>query len=342
MGGLLWGGTVASLALLVFNVRTAALPSTKRTQAPSGGLCAIIYNPTKIIDEASFRRHVGFELDQRGWEDALWLPTKAGDAGIAMANEARKRGADLVLVAGGDGTVRVVCAQLADSDIPVALIPAGTGNLLARNIGVPLDETDALNLAFEGTPTKIDLVRIIVDDDESSEDYFAVLAGIGFDAAMMDKTNEDLKKAVGSAAYVLSFAQEINAPPHALVAKMDHQDTLRTNATLTIIGNVSSLQGGVELIPGADPTDGLMDLLVASPEGLGGWARLAAKVFAKRAGGDQAKIVQGRRLRLEVEEPIAYQLDGDTIGELTTLDAEVAPGALTVMMPAGPRGLSGS
>ena len=144
---------------------------------------AVIVNPIKVGDGVAFRRKVTRALAVRGYDDPLWLETREDDAGNAMAKQAIENESDLVLVAGGDGTVRVVCAALAHTGIPVGVIPAGTGNLLARNLHIPLDLDDALERILDGRDRRIDLVR--VHGDELDTDRFAVMAGLGLDAAII-------------------------------------------------------------------------------------------------------------------------------------------------------------
>ena len=191
---------------------------------------AVIFNPAKVTDWITFRRHVEYELKSRGWERALWLETTSEDPGRAMTEQAVRERVDLVLGAGGDGTIRVICSGLANTGIPFGLIPAGTGNLLARNIGIPLDEVAALGVAFDGVDKAIDLVRLAVDD--KPPDHFAVMAGIGLDAVIMEGVDPNLKKAVGSAAYFVSAARNANHPAmHATISVDD--DPPQSDAALT-------------------------------------------------------------------------------------------------------------
>jgi diacylglycerol kinase family enzyme len=136
-------------------------------------------------------------LQRNGWRDTLWLETSVEDPGRAMTRQAVAEQVDLVIGAGGDGTIRYVADGLACSGIPLGLVPAGTGNLLARNLDLPLEEVDAIEVALSGQVRQIDLVKITVDD--RAPEHFAVMAGIGVDAMIMDETDEDLKDKVGSA-----------------------------------------------------------------------------------------------------------------------------------------------
>ncbi|MDO5682583.1 MAG: diacylglycerol kinase family protein, partial [Propionibacteriaceae bacterium] len=133
VGGLLLGSFVAAGCLVV--ARVHVLPdkpwelANPRPVPSTGKRCVVIFNPTKVVDVTTFRRHVEYELRNRGWEPPLWLETTRNDPGYRMSALAVKQGADLVLTAGGDGTIRAVCEGLAGSGIPLALLPAGTGNL---------------------------------------------------------------------------------------------------------------------------------------------------------------------------------------------------------------------
>jgi diacylglycerol kinase (ATP) len=345
VAGVLYGALVATASLVVAGVRVAgpheivnemvteivrsrATPAA--TPAPVGR-AAVIYNPTKVTDWITFRRHVEYELKSRGWDRALWLETTPDDAGRAMTRQAVEQQVDLVLGAGGDGTIRVICAELAGTGIPFGLIPAGTGNLLARNIGIPFDESAALDVAFDGVDKAIDLVRITVD---GRVDHFAVMAGVGVDAVIMQATNADLKKTVGSAAYFVAAAQNTNHPALHTTVRVDDHPPVRRRAHVILVGNVGYLQANIPLMPDARPDDGLLDVMIASPRTLRDWVRLTTRVLTRRKRGDeQLDRMTGRKVTITVDERDHYQLDGDTVGECNTMVAEIVPGALTLRVP---------
>jgi len=343
VGGALFGALAATVALLVAGVKVPIphelVGEIVRSRAATEDVpiaplrrAAVIYNPAKVTDWITFRRHVEYELKSRGWERALWLETTSEDPGRAMTAYAVRENVDLVLGAGGDGTIRVICSGLAHTGIPFGLIPAGTGNLLARNIGIPLDEVAALDVAFDGVDKAVDLVRLQVDDQPP--DHFAVMAGIGLDAVIMEGADPKMKKAVGSAAYFVSAAQNANHPPmHATVA-VDDQPPIRRRASVIVVGNVGFLLANIQLIPGARADDGILDVLVASPRTLRDWVRLTTRVLTRRRQPDaQLDRLTGRRVTITVEERDQFQLDGDTVGECNTLTAEVVPGALRLRVP---------
>jgi diacylglycerol kinase (ATP) len=343
VGGAMWGALAATVALLVAGVKVPIphelVGEMVRSRAvaevaPIAPLrrAAVIFNPAKVTDWITFRRHVEYELKSRGWDRALWLETTSEDHGRAMTEQAVREKVDLVLGAGGDGTIRVICSGLADTGIPFGLIPAGTGNLLARNIGIPLDEVAALEVAFDGFDKAVDLVRLQVDDQPP--DHFAVMAGIGLDAVIVERADPKMKKAVGSAAYFVSAAQNANHPAmHATIA-VDDQPPIKRRAHLIIVGNVGFLLANIQLIPGARADDGILDVLVASPRTLSDWVRLTTRVLTRRKQpDDQLDRLTGHKVTITVEERDQVQLDGDTVGECNTLIAEVVPGALRLRVP---------
>ena len=343
VGGALWGALAATAALLVAGV-SVPIPHelvgeivrgrAVSEEIPAAPLrrAAVIFNPAKVTDWITFRRHVEYELKSRGWDRALWFETTSEDHGRAMTEQAVREKVDLVLGAGGDGTIRVICSGLAHTGIPFGLIPAGTGNLLARNIGIPLDEVAALDVAFDGVDKALDLVRLQLDDQPP--DHFAVMAGIGLDAVIMERADPKMKKAVGSAAYFVSAAQNANHPAmHATIA-VDDQPPIKRRAHLIVVGNVGFLMANIQLIPGARADDGMLDVLIASPRTLSDWIRLTTRVLTRRKQpDDQLDRLTGHKVTITVEERDHVQLDGDTVGECNTLTAEVVPGALQLRVP---------
>ena len=344
VAGVLYGALVATASLVLAGVKVPApyeivnemVTEIVRSRGPAVsvapvGRAAVIYNPAKVTDWITFRRHVEYELKSRGWDRALWLETTPDDAGRAMTRQAVEQRVDLVLGAGGDGTIRVICAELAGTGIPFGLIPAGTGNLLARNIGIPFDESAALDVAFDGVDKAIDLVRITVD---GQVDHFAVMAGIGVDAVIMQATNPDLKKTVGSAAYFVAAAQNANHPALQTTVRVDDHPPVRRKAHVILVGNVGFLQANIPLMPDARPDDGLLDVMIASPRTPRDWVRLTTRVLTRRKRGDeQLDRMTGRKVIITVDERDHYQLDGDTVGECNTMVAEIVPGALTLRVP---------
>ncbi len=310
---------------------TDAANAPDDTQAPdapgTGTRCAVVYNPTKISD--GFRELVTERTAAAGWAEPLWLETSEDDPGRAMTREALDAQVDIVLAAGGDGTVRVVADVMAGSGVTMAVLPAGTGNLLARNLELPLDETGALEVALAGRTRDVDLVELTVDGGPS--EHFAVMAGVGVDAAIMDEVNPDLKKKVGPAAYFVAAGKALGRLPVQMDISVDGGRRHRRHAMTCLIGNVGKLPGGLVLMPDAEFDDGHLDVYVASPRRVTHWLKLLVRVVTRRGQrDDQVDSWQAQRVVLTLRKPESYQLDGDVIGEARELVAVIRPGALRI------------
>ncbi|TCO35278.1 diacylglycerol kinase family enzyme [Kribbella steppae] len=292
---------------------------------------AVILNPVKVSDVEEFRHTVDTALTKQGFDDSLWLETTEDDAGSTMAKRAIEETVDLVVVAGGDGTVRVVCAELARSGIPVAVLPVGTGNLLARNLGISLDLETALTELLGGNEQRIDSVE--VEGDELPTDRFVVMAGLGLDAAIIEDAPDQLKKRVGWAAYVVATLRNLNHPFVRVEIIVDDQPPVRRRARTVVIGNVGTLQANIPLLPDAVPDDGLIDAVVLAPRRISQWPRLAASLVVKPLRERHVERFTGRRIQVTAAKTVRRELDGDTIADGRTLSASVDPSALIVRVP---------
>jgi YegS/Rv2252/BmrU family lipid kinase len=331
LGAALVTATTAGFALRPRS-RARSRPNGTGDEAETPPRAAVIVNPVKVGDGPAFRRKVTKALGSRGFSEPLWLETTESDSGHAMAKRAVVEEVDLVLVAGGDGTVRVVCAQLARTGIPVAVVPAGTGNLLARNLGIPMDLDDALYRLLDGRDRTIDLVE--VHGDELDTDRFAVMAGLGLDAAIIDDAPADLKKRIGWPAYVVSAMKNINHPSVRVEITLDDQDPIERKARTVVIGNVGNLQANIPLLPDAVPDDGTIDVIVIAPRRVTQWPRLIVRVLTRRRRSDPyLERFTGERVAITAAVDVRRQLDGDAIGSGRTIVAQVEPGALVVRVP---------
>lgn len=297
---------------------------------PSERRCAVVYNPIKVSED--LRNAIKQQAMKTGWNDAIWLATPAENPGPVITAEVVSADVDRVIAAGGDGTIRIVADRLAGSGIPMAVVPVGTGNLLARNLDIPLTEPEALAIAFGQHTREVDLVKLTVDGMPS--EHFAVIAGLGVDAMIMEETNPDLKDAIGPGAYFVAAAKALGRTPiHMWITLDDHRPQHRY-AMICAIGNVGELAGNLTLIPRASPDDGKLDVYVASPRRLVHWLRVVLRLLTLRPRrDDRVDQWQGRQVEVRLRHPDPYQLDGDVIGDCRSLRAEVAPKALTVCVP---------
>ena len=291
----------------------------------------VIFNPVKV--SSTFRSATEQALDEHGPYEVSWLETEAEDKGRSRVKEAVANKVDLVLVAGGDGTVRVVADGLARTGIPLGIIPEGTANLLAFNLGIPNDEVQALQVAVGDTERSIDLVKLTIDGDRV--EHFAVMAGAGFDAMIMDETDPELKSKIGTAAYFLAIGKAMGRLPMKARVRMGHSHhTRRRNAVLILIGNVGKIRG-ITLMPNAEPDDGQFDLMLASPRRWWDWFKVLGRLITRRQQrNDPVEIHTDTSARIRLDAREQFQLDGDVEGDFQTLDAEIVPGALTVRVPA--------
>lgn len=289
----------------------------------------MILNPVKVPD--GFRDKVDAALTERGYADTVWLETTEEDPGSSMAKDAIAQSVDLVVVAGGDGTVRVVCTELAGAGIPVAVLPAGTGNLLARNLGISLDLDTALAQLLDGSEQSIDSVEVKGDD---LADRFVVMAGLGLDAAIIADAPDGLKKHVGWAAYVVSTVKNLNHPFVRVEITIDDRPPVRRRARTVVIGNVGTLQANIPLLPDAKPDDGKIDLVVLAPRRVSHWPRLALSLVVKRVQeGRHIERFTGQTIQVKASTTVRRELDGDQISNGRILTATVDPGALVVRVP---------
>jgi YegS/Rv2252/BmrU family lipid kinase len=269
-----------------------------------------------------------------GWAEPLYLRTTEDDPGHGVTAQALDKGVDLVLVAGGDGTIRAVASVLAGSGVPLAILPIGTGNLLVRNLGLPTDLEGALAVLWSGTDRKLDLGYLHAEDPRQGE-HFVVMAGMGFDAAMMEDAPEKLKERLGWAAYIVSGAKHLTERGFRVQIRVDEGPWLRRLARGVLVGNVGRLQGGLQLLPDAVPDDGVLDVAVLAPRNLRDWAVLAWHVISGRQdhAGHRLETFRGRRVSVRTDQPQHRQLDGDVVAPATHLGAEIRPAALTLRVP---------
>ena len=298
---------------------------------------AVVVNPVKVPD-GEFKTNVLQLCAEAGWAEPLWLETTEDDPGSGQARQALEEGVDVVMAAGGDGTVRCVAEILAGTDTAMGLVPLGTGNLLARNLGIDVaDPLKAVKDVLAGSESKIDVVRAVLDHGKS-EQLFLVAAGLGYDAAIMGDTVDGLKDRVGWLAYVEAGIRHLPGKPVTATVTVDGRHTTRRKVRSVMVGNCGQLMGGLQIFPDALVTDGILDLLVLAPRGRFGWLGVLTGVFRK--GRNRHEAVQshsGRSAEIALDRPQEFQLDGDHAGTATHLRVTVEPLALTIRTTSQPQ-----
>lgn len=315
---------------------------------------ALVYNPTKVSAE-TLRASVERLSAAAGWQHPLFFETTVDDLGDGVTREALAAGVDAVLVAGGDGTVRAVAEAMAQSGVPLTIVPSGTGNLLARNMALPLGAPETMIAAtFAGERLAIDIgfAALQRDDGETVEHAFVVMGGMGLDAAMIANTRGVLKKRVGWIAYVDGAARSlVKASPFRIMYQMPGRRLHSTRVQSILVANCGSLPAGLELIPEASVSDGELDVVIFAPKNALGWLlvwrrvawdnsflrrfRAGRKVLALRTRDSAVIYSRGRGIELQAESAQPVQLDGDEFGTATRMRARIVPGGLLTMVPAG-------
>jgi diacylglycerol kinase (ATP) len=336
---------------------------------------AIIVNPVKFDDVDEVRAMLRRMCATQGWADPLWLETTVEDPGAGQAGQALEADVDVVCPLGGDGTVRSVASALVETGMPVGLLPAGTGNLLARNLELPVDSLRrSMAVVLSGRDASIDTCTLrltrpdsdqledrredpqdaarnvdladasdTADTPETEEHMFLVMAGLGFDAEVMATAPEDLKAQIGWGAYIYAGAQHLQGPQFDVDVSLAEGHHEHRRVRSVICGNVGKLQGGFELLPEARYDDGRVTALLLYPRGLFGWASIARRLVTKRdfpGPKPRLKHLSSRRIVVRASKPVEVQIDGDPVGSAVTMEVEVNPGSLVVRLPqsSGPQG----
>ena len=312
----------------------------------------VVVNPIKFDDLADVKDRVAKVCADHGWGEPVFVETTEEDPGVGQAQEALERGVDIVCPLGGDGTVRAVATALVGTDTPMGLLPGGTGNLLARNLELPVDKIeDALEVVLTGNDRRIDvgLVRMIPESESAEtlkgedpptaddprredEEVFLVMTGIGVDAEVMAKTNEKVKGVLGWPAYVFAGIGRMFSRGFMVQVSSGGGDPQIQHARSVIVGNCGSLQGNVELMPDAKLDDGILDGVILAPKGVFGWGAVATDLASRhRRGHRQIVRLTSTVIRATTGgAPVETQIDGDPMGEQHGLTARVLPRALVV------------
>ncbi len=326
--------------------RPAPDPAAERPR-----VAAVIYNPIKV-DLPAIESVVAAEQTAAGWGETLWFETSADDSGRGATEAALAEDVDMIIVAGGDGTVRVVAEAVSGHDVALALLPSGTGNLLARNLKLTLDDLEhSIHSAFTGDNREIDLGMIEIRRDDNRVDCHAylVMAGLGLDAKMLAHADDELKAKVGWLAYVKAIAIALRDKNQLRIRyKLDAERTRSMRAHTVIMGNCGSLQANVLLMPDAAVDDGQLDIVLLRPEGLVSWAQIITKIVWEngvlsrtRLGRkfrtkevDALNYIKGQRFTMTLSRPELIELDGDEFGRAVAIRTWVEPGKLSVRVPA--------
>jgi YegS/Rv2252/BmrU family lipid kinase len=267
-------------------------------------------------------------LAAEGITSPFWCEVPKSRLAPDQVRRALDQGADLVFAWGGDGMVQRCVDVLAGSSATLAIIPAGTANLFASNLGIPKDIAEAVEIGLHGDRSHLDVGRL-------NGERFAVMAGAGFDAAMIrDAGSGGLKERFGRAAYVWTGSGNLRSKPFRAEIEVDGVRWYKGKASCILLGNVGKLFGGVEAFEDASPEDGLLELGVVTAEGVVEWGRMLARTAVGTASKSPfAQTTKAASVKVKFDRKILYELDGGERTKVKAFKVKVEPGAVSVRVP---------
>lgn len=315
---------------------------------------ALVLNPVKV-DADRLRSALRALSRAHGWAPPRFYETTIEDPGQGVTRAAIEAGAAAVLAAGGDGTIRAVAESMAGTGIPFAVLPGGTGNLFARNLGLPLlDVERVMQAVFTGFTHPVDMgwARLNRPDGTITEHGFVVLAGMGLDADMIANTRPDLKRSVGWVAYLDGAARSLpGAKPFRVVYQIDDGRLHSAKVHSMLFANCGALPAGIALLPDASLDDGAMDIALIQATGPLGWlgiwrkvwwdnsvlrrTRAGRRVLERRGRDASVRYLRGAVAEAAMIGPTSIELDGDELGAAVRMVCRVQRGGLTIVLPEG-------
>jgi YegS/Rv2252/BmrU family lipid kinase len=266
-------------------------------------------------------------LLQRGYAEPLWYEARSSRHIPALVREALAEGAELILIWGGDGSVQRAVDVVAGTGVDLAILPAGTANLLARNLGIPIDLRSAVDVGLHGQRRHLDVGVL-------KGERFAVMAGVGYDALVMREADNNLKKHLGQFAYVVSGTRATKMKSRKVRITVDDRVWFEGRATCVLLGQMGSFAGGIRVFPNSRPDDGLLDVGVVTAETPLQWARVLARLVVGRAASSPfTQMTQGRSIDIKLNRRMAYEIDGGARSSTKRLRAGIEPRALVVRVP---------
>jgi diacylglycerol kinase (ATP) len=266
-------------------------------------------------------------LASHGVRDPQWYEVSKSKEVPQRIRQARTNGAQLLFIWGGDGSVQRSVDTLVGDSASIALLPAGTANLLASNLGIPKDIEKAVEIGINGDDRRIDAGRI-------NGEHFAVMAGTGLDALMIRDAGGSLKDKFGRAAYVWSGARHVRRDPTATTVHVDGLEWFEGEAGCVLVGNVGEISGGITAFENASPTDGKLDVAVITANGTLQWARALTRAAVGTAEKSPlVHITSGRTIDVKTKKSLPYELDGGARKKTGHLKIKVVDRAIKVRVP---------
>jgi diacylglycerol kinase (ATP) len=267
-------------------------------------------------------------LAEQGVTDPIWHEVTKSRFAPEYARRAVAQGADVLFVWGGDGTVQRCIDAVAGTSVAVAILPAGTANLLAMNLRIPDDLTEAVRVGMHGDRRRLDTGSV-------NGEHFTVMAGAGFDARMISDAGRGRKNRLGRAAYLSAGASNLSARRAKATIKVDGRHFFGGKVSCVLAGNVGKILGGVEAFPAAQPDDGLLELGLVTAKNPAEWTRTFARLALGHAENSPfVEVARGRKFKIRFDRKVLYELDGGARSAVRELRIKVRPGSITICVPA--------
>jgi diacylglycerol kinase family enzyme len=267
------------------------------------------------------------ELVRAGVEEPDWREVPKSRKAPKQLRKAVEAGAELVFVWGGDGMVQRCVDTLAGSGVVLAIVPAGTANLFATSLDIPQDIGAAVRIGLEGPRRRFDLGKV-------AGEHFAVMAGAGFDAQMIDDADRGMKSRAGKLAYFGTAVRHVGDAPVEATVELDGAPWFEGPATCVLLGNIGTIAGGIEAFDDASPFDGRLEVGVSTATGAMQWARtLGRMAFGRTDASPFVRVASARKVKVRFAEPVLLELDGGARAEVRKLKARAVPSAITIAVP---------
>ncbi|MGI4788545.1 MAG: diacylglycerol/lipid kinase family protein [Janthinobacterium lividum] len=301
--------------------------STANTESPAKSVF-VIFNPVSgQTDPEERKKLISDALAVHGYT-SQFIATSREQGAKELAVQALKDGVDLLAVSGGDGTVMEAMSALVGTKIPIAVLPAGTGNLLSINLGIPITVPDAVFVALSGRPYALDLAKT------SEGRYFAIMGGMGMDAQMIADTDREAKNKLGKWAYFQAAFKNLPRRRAFIDIILDDKPPLRRRAKTVLLANMGKITGGLSVLPTATPDDGLLDVGILKAATVAHWVHLMGSTLLGRAHEDASlEVHQAKKVTLRPRHSQPVQFDGEDGGETKSLTVEIVPHAVYVLLP---------
>lgn len=266
-------------------------------------------------------------LAHAGVDQPIWYEVPKSKKAPKKVAKALEKGADLLFIWGGDGMVQRSIDAAAGSGATIAIVPAGTANLLATELEIPQDIDEAVAIGLHGRRRPLDLGKI-------NGEHFAVMAGTGFDARMIGDADKAMKRKVGKAAYLWTGAKNLRAGRTRMRIRVDGADWFDGPASCILAANVGTILGGIEAFPDAAPDDGVLEVGVVTAEGAVQWGRVLTRMAAGNPERSPlARTTAGRKIDVRLDDAQPWELDGGDRPKVKKLRIRVKHHAIEVCVP---------